>query len=186
MLNRIIQLDNKVIKNIKRLHNKGMNLVMSFITKLGSGALVWFVLSTVMLLQIKTARTALNIMFALLITLIMGEGIIKHAVKRVRPSEILPEEEQIVDPPKFYSFPSGHTASSFSVVAVTILRCSPWLFVPVFILASAIGFSRLYLRVHYLSDVVAGAILGLTCGSLSVPAWNAVEKGINALVGVLI
>ncbi len=186
MLDRIRQLDNKVIKNIKRLHSKGMNLVMSIVTKLGSGALVWFVLSAVLLLQIKTARTALNIMFALLITLIMGEGIIKHAVKRVRPSELLPEEEQIVDPPRFYSFPSGHTASSFSVVAVTMLRCSPWLFVPVLILACAIGFSRMYLRVHYLSDVIGGMILGITCGALSVPLWNTVEKGIHTLVGALI
>ena len=77
MLNRIIQLDNSIIKNIKRLHSRGMNLFMSIITKLGSGAMIWFVLSAVMLIQIKTARTAVNIMFGLLITLIMGEGFIK-------------------------------------------------------------------------------------------------------------
>ncbi len=186
MINRIRQLDNWVIKNIKRLHSKGMNTLMSVITKLGSGAMVWFVLSAVMLVQMKTARTALNIMFALLITLIMGEGIIKHVVKRVRPSEILPEEEQIVDPPRYYSFPSGHTASSFSVVAVTVMRCSPWLFVPVIVLACSIGFSRMYLRVHYLSDVVGGVILGLTCGFLSVPLWSVLEKSIHSLVGILI
>ena len=186
MLNRIIQLDNSIIKNIKRLHSRGMNIFMSIITKLGSGAMIWFVLSAVMLIQIKTARTAVNIMFGLLITLIMGEGFIKHAVKRIRPSEILPEEEQIVDPPRYYSFPSGHTASSFSVVAVTILRCSPWVFIPVIILASTIGFSRIYLRVHYLSDVVGGVILGLSCGFLSVPLWSAIEKGLQSLVGALI
>ncbi len=184
MIKRLRELDNSVLHSIKKLHTKTLNKIMRAITRLGSGAMIWFALSSVLLVHRKTFNTAMNIMIGLLITLIMGEGIIKHVVRRVRPSEILPEEEHIVDPPKHYSFPSGHSASSFSVVAVTFIRCSPWLFVPVLVLASLIAFSRMYLRVHYITDVVAGVILGLVCGALSVPAYNAMAYGIGLLIGV--
>ena len=76
--------------------------------------------------------------------------------------------------PRFYSFPSGHTTASFAMVGVSLLRCRVITFVPIIILAALISFSRIYLRVHYLTDVIAGVILGTTCGMLSVLFFAAI------------
>ena len=101
-------------------------------------------------------------MFGLAWAHLMGEIIIKHIVKRVRPCHTLDDDEQLIDRPRFYSFPSGHTTASFAMVGVALM------------LAMLIAFSRIYLRVHYLTDVIAGMILGLTCGICSVLIFNTV------------
>ena len=104
----------------------------------------------------------------------MGEIIIKHIVKRVRPCHTLDDDEQLIDRPRFYSFPSGHTTASFAMVGVALMRCKVITFMPILMLAMLIAFSRIYLRVHYLTDVIAGMILGLTCGICSVLIFNTV------------
>ena len=71
-----------------------------------------------------------------------------------------------------FSFPSGHTTASFSFFAVALLRCSTPVWTGIFILAVLMGFSRVYLRVHYLTDVLVGAVLGFLCGSASVALLN--------------
>lgn len=172
MIRKITELDKLVVVKIKKLHSKTNNRIMTFITHLGTGGFVWFALALPMLLTRSMREAAVNLMFALLINLFMGEILIKHIVARVRPSETLPEEEQIVKRPKYYSFPSGHSSAAFAVAAVTIVRCPPYIFIPVIIVAIFIAFSRLYLRVHYLSDVVVGILLGLVCGFVSVPLFN--------------
>ena len=105
---------------------------------------------------------------------VMGEGLIKHVVKRIRPCHSLDDDEQLINRPRFYSFPSGHTTASFAMVGVSVLRCQVITFVPIIILASLISFSRIYLRVHYLTDVIAGVLLGTSCGMLSVLFFAAI------------
>lgn len=172
MLKKIKEFDIRVIKAIKKLHNHTNNRIMAVITHLGSGGSIWFALCIPLIISRQLRTAGLNILLSMFITWLIGEITIKHLVARVRPSEELPENEQIIKRPKFYSFPSGHSASSFSVVAVTILRCPLWIIIPVAILATLIAFSRLYLRVHYLTDVVAGVVLGLGCGFSSVAIYN--------------
>lgn len=85
--------------------------------------------------------------------------IIKSFVKRERPFNMIDEIENLIDPPDKYSFPSGHTAAAF-VMAALISFQFPFLKIGLYSLASLIGFSRLYLRVHYPTDVLAGIVLG--------------------------
>ncbi|MDO5123154.1 MAG: phosphatase PAP2 family protein [Eubacteriales bacterium] len=172
MFKRIMQLDELVLRKVKKLHSKTNNRIMAFVTHLGTGGFIWFALSLPLLIIKSTRMAGVNIMFSLVITYLLGELFIKHIVARIRPSETLPEEEQIVKRPKYYSFPSGHSASSFSVVAVTVFLCRPFIFIPVIVVATMIAFSRLYLRVHYLSDVVVGVLLGFACGAFSVPLFK--------------
>ena len=113
-------------------------------------------------------------MFGLAWAHLMGEIIIKHIVKRVRPCHTLDDDEQLIDRPRFYSFPSGHTTASFAMVGVALMRCKVITFMSILMLAMLIAFSRIYLRVHYLTDVIAGMILGLTCGICSVLIFNTV------------
>lgn len=172
MLDKIKRMDERILDGIKRIHSKANNRIMAGITTLGTGGLVWFAMTIPMIATAKMRVAGLNILLSLFITWLVGEITIKRIVGRVRPSEQIPDEEQIIKRPKYYSFPSGHTASSFSVVAVTIYWCGPAIYIPVFVLATLIGFSRLYLRVHYFSDVAVGCLLGIICGFSSVGIFN--------------
>ncbi len=172
MKKRILAIDLQVLDSVAKLHKPFTNKVMKIITYLGNLGTVWFVLCVPFILSKKFRLTGFMMLLALVIAYLMGEVIIKHLVGRQRPCHSFSEEEQIINKPKFYSFPSGHTTSSFSIVAVTMMRCEPYIWIPVLCLAVLIGFSRIYLRVHYLTDVIVGMALGLLCGCASVGIIN--------------
>ena len=168
MFGKIKALDYRVLHNISRIHRPKLNRIMAIASRMGNAGIVWWAVCLPILINPRWRYTGLIIVFGLGFTSLMGEGIIKHLVKRVRPCHSLEEEEQLIKKPKYYSFPSGHTASSFSVVSVTIFtHCPIYVIIPIFLIAAIIGFSRIYLRVHYLTDVVVGMALGLICGYLS-------------------
>lgn len=178
MIKKIRKADALIIDKISKLHNRTGNRIMAVITTLGTGGLVWFLLCIPLLFTKDNLDAALNIPLGILIAWLVGEVTIKRLVGRVRPSEQLPEDEQIINRPKHYSFPSGHSASSFSVVAVTLVRCAPYITIPVAILATLIAFSRLYLRVHYLTDVLAGIFLGMISGFAAVGLFDSITHNI--------
>lgn len=172
MLTKIKNLDERVLNNITRLHSPAMNVIMKTASRSANVGIVWWLICLPFLFRSEWRNTGINFIVALVITHIMGEGLIKHLVKRVRPCHSLDDDEQIINRPRFYSFPSGHSAASFAMVGVALLRCRLIVFIPILLLASLIAFSRLYLRVHYLTDVVVGALLGFVCGVLSVLICN--------------
>lgn len=175
MFGRIKKLDYRVLENISRIHRPKLNRIMVTASRLGNAGIVWWAVCLPFLINQRWRYTGLTIIFSLGLTSLMGEGIIKHAVKRVRPCHSLEDDEQLIKKPKYYSFPSGHTASSFSVVSVVIFsQCPFYVIVPIFLVASIIGFSRVYLRVHYLTDVVVGFFLGIVCGFATVLLMNAI------------
>ena len=85
---------------------------------------------------------------------------LKYAAGRERPPSIVLDPEPLMEVPTTSSFPSGHALSSFAC-AYVLARAEPRLAVPAFVLAVLIGFSRIYVGVHYPLDVLAGAVLGL-------------------------
>ena len=94
------------------------------------------------------------------ITTSLLNALFKYAVERDRPPTIILDPKPLMEVPTTSSFPSGHTSTSFAC-AYVISRLAPRLTIPVFVLAALIGFSRVYVGVHYPLDVVAGAIFGL-------------------------
>lgn len=167
MLNKIQKLDNLIVERIAHIHTPFLNRIMVLFTKLGNGAFIWFItLCFPFLLTKKGRETGVYLTLALGVTYIAGEIVIKHIIGRMRPSSKLEDDELIIKRPKDYSFPSGHTASSFTAFAVMLMRCHIYIWLPVLIVAIIIGFSRMYLRVHYLSDVVCGAVLGVLSGCI--------------------
>ncbi|GBD94082.1 undecaprenyl pyrophosphate phosphatase [bacterium BMS3Abin05] len=92
--------------------------------------------------------------------------LVKNSVKRLRPSTRHPELKFLIVPPDQYSFPSGHTAAAF-LMAQLLGYQLPFLVLPLYILAGLIGYSRIYLRVHYPLDVFFGAVLGFVSANFA-------------------
>ena len=166
MFKRIRAIDDLVVERITALYCGAMDKLMIMATYAGTGAFIWWIVLAMPFVLSKAYRRAgIILIIALGVNYLIGEIIIKRSVGRDRPSSLLPEEEMKIAKPKDHSFPSGHSASSFCAFAVTFLCCRPIIWIPALVLASAIAFSRLYLRVHYLSDVIGGLVLGLIDGA---------------------
>jgi undecaprenyl-diphosphatase len=92
--------------------------------------------------------------------------ILKPVIARPRPFMQNPVVELLIKAPKDFSFPSGHTACGFSFVIILFLAKNKW-WIPSLILACLIGFSRMYLYVHFPTDVLCGALCGIVFGAIS-------------------
>ena len=103
---------------------------------------------------------------SLLIGYLVGNMFLKNVVARVRPYNLKEGVSLLIPTLSSYSFPSGHTACGFSFVVILFLAKNKW-WIPSFVLASLIGFSRLYLYVHFPTDVLCGAICGTVFGGIS-------------------
>lgn len=145
-----------------RCKNNFFDKVMPKITSLGDLGIIWLAIALLLICRANNRTVGFKVISAILITTIIGEGIIKNIVKRQRPFK---EKDNglLINKPITYSFPSGHTASSFAALTIFIqmnntiaLLAAP--------IATMIAFSRIYLRVHYPTDVIFGIILGCLCG----------------------
>lgn len=138
--------------------------VMCFITKLGDAGMIWIVLAVILLLIPKTRKTGIVIMAALCIDLVVCNGILKNLFARIRPCDVNTQIQLLIARPDDFSFPSGHTAASFAAVAALYFSGERKLWKPALILACLIAFSRLYLYVHYPTDILGGIFVGLAAG----------------------
>lgn len=138
--------------------------VMIFFTTLGELGWIWIVLgSAAVLPEIPPAGAA--ILLSLLLSLIFCNSILKLLVARPRPF-IQQAVQLIIDAPGEFSFPSGHASASFA--AATALFClHRKIGTAALILAGLISFSRLYLYVHFPTDVLAGALTGCILGVIA-------------------
>lgn len=124
---------------------------------------VWILLAVVLVLIHGQRKRGAAVGCALVLDLIACNVILKPLIGRVRPFAVHPAVELLIPPPLDASFPSGHTAASFAAVFALKAAGSP-LWKPALVLAAAIAFSRLYLYVHWPSDVLGGILLGAACG----------------------
>ena len=143
------------------VRNPILNSIMIFITSLGNGGMLWIAATILLMIPKKTRKIGLMSAIALLGSLIINNNLIKNLVQRPRPFRTFPELQIIIPTPSEFSFPSGHTSSSFAAAAVFYRHLPKKLGVPSVVLAGLIGFSRLYVGVHYPTDVLAGVIMGI-------------------------
>ena len=143
------------------VRNPILNSIMIFITSLGNGGMLWIAATVLLMIPKKTRKVGLMSAIALLGSLIINNNLIKNLVQRPRPFRTFPELQIIIPTPSEFSFPSGHTSSSFAAAAVFYRHLPKKLGVPSVVLAGLIGFSRLYVGVHYPTDVLAGVIMGI-------------------------
>lgn len=167
MKKKLAQMDRYVLNKVTALHSRTNNIIVHLITMMGNAGIFWWILSVPFFISKHSRYIGLNILMSMFFGWIIGEVIIKSIVGRTRPSELLSQDELIIRSPRHSSFPSGHTTTSFSVALGLLINCTAVIWVPAFIVASLISFSRVYLRVHYFSDVCGGVFVGLCCGVIS-------------------
>ena len=132
--------------------------MVSFICDHGE---VWILLALIMLFMKKTRKCGTVIAVSLLLSYIVNNLILKNVIARPRPYEMVEGLIPLVERLSDYSFPSGHTGASFAAAFAIIKSRLPYLRIPALILAIMIAFSRLYLGVHYPTDVAAGMVIGI-------------------------
>lgn len=152
-----------------------LDKVMPVISVFGDHGIFWMALTAVLLIFRKTRRLGLSMAFALAIGYICGNLVIKNVVARTRPYEYNSEINLLVSKLSDYSFPSGHSLASFEAATCIFIRYKKW-GVAALILAAAIALSRLYLYVHFPSDVLAGTILGIIFALIGTAIVNKIYK----------
>ena len=136
---------------------------MLFVSSLGNFGAIWIALAILLLIIEKYRHSGLAVSIALLIDFVAVNLIIKPLVGRERPCDVTVPEDMLLACLSDHSFPSGHTAAAFAA-AFALFLCHKRAGSAALILAVLMGFSRLYLFVHFPSDVIAGALLGLSFG----------------------
>ena len=136
------------------------------LTRLGDHGTIWILLCLGLFFFRRSRRAGVQMALALILMFVLGEGILKNLFARPRPYTHLPGLSLLIPPETSWSFPSGHTASSFAAAFSLWFwdrRWGKWALV----LACAIGISRIYLSVHYPTDVIGGFLLGMGCAYLA-------------------
>ncbi|MFR1832308.1 MAG: phosphatase PAP2 family protein [Lachnospiraceae bacterium] len=145
---------------IQQFRSPGLDEFMTAITFLGDGGWFWIALGAVLLAVPKTRKTGAAVLISLAVGFILGNLILKNAVARQRPCWLDQAVPLLIKSPTDYSFPSGHSLASFEGAVSIFLYHKKWGIAAV-ILAVLIACSRMYLFVHFPSDVLAGSLLGI-------------------------
>jgi Membrane-associated phospholipid phosphatase len=153
------------------IRNPMLTPIMKVITALGDAGIFWILVAILCLCIKKTRKAGATIVLALLFSLIVNNGILKNAVARIRPYEVVDGLQCLVGRAVDFSFPSGHSGSSFAAATVIAYLFPKKYGVPAVILAALIAFSRLYVGIHYPTDVLVGILDGILLGGLAV-WWN--------------
>lgn len=174
----MLYVDGQILLFIQEhLRNAVCDVLFKGITHLGDSGIFWILLTIVLLCFKQTRRAGIYSACALTASLIVNNLILKNLVGRIRPYEVVEGLQCIVAPAWDASFPSGHTGASFAS-AVSICRQIPKKFAVFFIvLASLIAFSRLYVGIHYPTDVLGGLVTGIGIGLLV----NVIGDKVNGL-----
>lgn len=165
MLEAIVELDGNILLFIQEvIRNPILTPVFQFVTTLGNAGMIWILICILLLLRKSTRRIGWMGLLALLGSLLVNNILLKNIVERPRPYDIIEGLQPLITRPKDFSFPSGHTGSSFAAAAVFYRNLPKQFGIWMILLAALIGVSRLYLGVHYPTDVLAGMLLGVALG----------------------
>lgn len=164
MLSRLNEVELILLDGLQNLfQNRVLDLLMPIITFFGNAGWIWIAVGVFLFCFRKHRRAGLTLLLGLLCSLLIGNLLLKLSVARERPCWINETVTLLIENPTDYSFPSGHTLSSFIGATVLALYNRRWGYIAL-PFASLIAFSRLYLYVHYPTDVLAGVLLGIGIG----------------------
>ena len=166
----------QILNLIQNLRTPLGDIIVPFITRLGNAGIIWIILTLVLLLIPKTRKTGVIMTAALLVDLVLCNLLLKNLVARTRPFDVNTAVQLLVAKPRDYSFPSGHTAASFASVTALYLAGEKKMWKAALVLAVLIALSRLYLYVHYPTDIIGGVIFGSLSGYLGYKIVEWIQK----------
>lgn len=174
-LQSVQNLDGEILLQIQQhLRTDMLTPLMKFVTFLGNGGWFWILCAVVLLAVPKTRKTGYAAVLSLIFGVIVTNLLLKNIVARPRPFAEIEALIPLIAKPTDFSFPSGHTTASFAVALVMLRMLPKKIGIPAVVLAALVAFSRLYLGVHYPTDVLAGFVVALVGSSLAV--WGVRTK----------
>lgn len=150
----------EILYTIQRMHNAFLDVFMPVVSSLANSGLLWIAIALGMMCSRKTRKCGLLVLVCMLICLLAGNIGLKNIVARQRPCWIDPSVQLLIPVPRDYSFPSGHTMHSFTA-AVMIFFHYKKVGIVALIVAAVIAFSRMYLFVHFPTDILSGLVIGV-------------------------
>ena len=159
----LLELEFSILYFIQGLHTPFLDRFMTAVTSLGDKGWFFIVLGIILFCFKRTRKMGAAVLLSLAAGGLIGNVVLKNLVMRDRPCWIDESVRLLIQNPKDFSFLSGHTLASFETAVSIFLYNRKW-GVPVIVLASVIALSRLYLFVHFPTDVLSGMALGIFIG----------------------
>lgn len=150
-----------VLNQIQQMRTDFLDKLMPCITFLGQWSILWIVIAILCLAFRQKRKLGISLAFNIVINLIVCNLIFKRIVQRLRPY-ILNESFHLIIPPErdFFSFPSGHSMFAFGAATIIFIY-NKKVGIFAYFLAAMIAFSRLYLYMHFPTDVMIGSAMGI-------------------------
>lgn len=172
----VYNFDFAILDALQKIHCTVLNAVLAAFSYIGEGAAVWLAAALILALIPRENRdpecphrgrkAAIATVISLLVHLALNEHLIKNLVKRPRPFTLHPYVDTIIHKPSSFSFPSGHSCSSFA--AATAIFCfNKKAGIAAYVVAALIAFSRIYFYIHFPTDILCGALEGVLIGVLT-------------------
>lgn len=169
MIQRIADLDFQILLWIQQnIRGEDATDFWESMMDLGNLGAIWLAIALALLVYRRTRLCGAAAMLAIVLNTVVSNVILKNWVARPRPFLTHPELHPLIHLPTDFSFPSGHTSCAFAVAFVICAMLPKRYSIPALLMAAFVGLSRLYLGVHYPTDVLAGMFIGLGVAKLSV------------------
>ncbi len=179
----IVNVDVAIYQFVDSIMNPVLDVIMTFITHLGdTPGIIWWVIGIALLIPRKTRKLGILLIGGLAVASLINNVALKNVIQRPRPYNIDASVwtnagyeyiwPDLIKKSSSWSFPSGHTSTSIGAAFALFLGCFKnkkylAIGIPTLILSFLVGFSRIYVHVHYPTDVIAGAVVGLIGGFLA-------------------
>ena len=162
------------------MHFKILDVYMPLVSVLGDFGAVWIVTALIFIFQKRYRTVGITVLAAFILCGLIGNLGLKPLIARPRLYTVIPEIVLLIPRPTDYSFPSGHTMSAFAAATV-IFRNNKRVGFCAFIFGILMAFSRLYLRVHYMTDILGGIAIGTVIGIMAVYLIKAINKRFQSI-----
>lgn len=180
--------DRAVFEWVEKIFGHGISglltPVLVFLTRLGDSGIIWIALAVVLMLFKKTRKIGFTVAGAIICMFFFNNVFLKNLFARPRPFDLEVWKDWFVYPefvsrPDSFSFPSGHASSAFAAATALTVSKKAYYIVPGYILAALIAFSRIYVHVHYPTDVLFGALFGIVYGVIAIFVCKWIIKLVN-------
>ena len=170
----------EILQALYSIHNPILDAIMTFITHLGDAGIFWIAIAIVLIFTKKYRKAGIVALVSLILSLRFTNGILKHLFNRPRPFTFDETVKLLISTPHDSSFPSGHSSASMAA-AVSFFIYDKKIGIPAIVVALLIAFSRLYIFVHYPTDVLAGLFVGTVYAITAALIVNTIykKKGLN-------